>query len=108
MVTPRGPRSRPLAEVSRQRARLAAAQADVAEIKAAKARGELLDAEAVAAEWSAILRGVCAGMLAVPSQWRNGCPTSPRMMRRRSTARCARCWPRSAGRVNLAAAGIQP
>ncbi len=68
MVTPRGPRSRPLAEVSRQRARLAAAQADVAEIKAAKARGELLDAEAVAAEWSAILRGVCAGMLAVPSR----------------------------------------
>ncbi len=61
-------RARPLAEVSRQRARLAKAQADIAELKAARQRGSLLDAEAVQSEWSAILRGVRAAMLAVPSR----------------------------------------
>ncbi len=61
-------RARPLAEVSRQRARLAKAQADIAELKAAHQRGALLHSEAVEREWSAILRGVRAGMLAVPSR----------------------------------------
>jgi phage terminase Nu1 subunit (DNA packaging protein) len=57
-----------LAEVSRQRARLARAQADLAEMKSARQRGSLLDAEAVENEWSGILRTVRAGMLAVPSR----------------------------------------
>ena len=61
-------RARPLAEVSRQRARLAKAQADIAELKAARQRGSLLDAEAVETEWSGVLRTVRAGMLAVPSR----------------------------------------
>lgn len=61
-------RARPLAEVSRQRARLARAQADLAEMKSARQRGSLLDAEAVENEWSGILRTVRAGMLAVPSR----------------------------------------
>lgn len=51
-----------------QRARLAKAQADLAETKNAAMRGELVDAAEVEAEWSAILRGVRAGMLAVPSR----------------------------------------
>jgi phage terminase Nu1 subunit (DNA packaging protein) len=61
-------RARPLAEVSRQRARLAKAQADIAEMKSARQRGSLLDAAEVETEWSIILRTVRAGMLAVPSR----------------------------------------
>jgi phage terminase Nu1 subunit (DNA packaging protein) len=61
-------RARPLAEVSRQRARLAKAQADIAEQKAARQRGSLLDAAEVENEWSGVLRTVRAGMLAVPSR----------------------------------------
>jgi phage terminase Nu1 subunit (DNA packaging protein) len=34
----------------------------------AQQQGRLLDADAVEAEWSSILRGVRAGMLAVPSR----------------------------------------
>jgi phage terminase Nu1 subunit (DNA packaging protein) len=56
-----------LTNAAADRARLAAAQADLAELKAARLRGSLLDAEAVQNEWSAILRTVRAGMLAVPS-----------------------------------------
>jgi hypothetical protein len=37
-------------------------------LKAARQRGSLLDAGAVEAEWSGILRTVRAGMLAVPSR----------------------------------------
>jgi hypothetical protein len=53
---------------TKQRGRLAAAQADVAEIKAAKMRGELVAAAEVESEWSGVLRTVRAGMLAVPSR----------------------------------------
>ena len=47
MVTPRGPRAASLAAVSTERARLARLQADAIEIKNARQRGALLDAEAV-------------------------------------------------------------
>jgi phage terminase Nu1 subunit (DNA packaging protein) len=57
-----------LAKNTAQRARLAAAQADLAELKAKKLSGELVEAAAVEAEWSAILRSVRAAMLAVPSR----------------------------------------
>ena len=40
----------------------AKAQADLAELKAAQARGSLLDAEAVEREWSDVLGTVRAGM----------------------------------------------
>jgi phage terminase Nu1 subunit (DNA packaging protein) len=68
MVSKRSPRAIPLAEATKEHARLARAQADLAELKAAKQRGSLLDAEAVENEWSGILRTVRAGMLAVPSR----------------------------------------
>jgi len=68
MGRPASERAPALAEASKQRARLAAAQADLNELKAAKLRGELVEAAAVEAEWSAILRTVRAGMLAVPSR----------------------------------------
>ena len=57
-----------LAKVSKERARLAAAQADLAELKAERERGGILDADAVEREWSGVLRTVRAGMLAVPSR----------------------------------------
>ena len=68
MVAPKNARAKPLAEATKQRGRLAAAQANLAEIKAAKLRGELVEAAAVEAEWSGVLRSVRAGMLAVPSR----------------------------------------
>ena len=51
-----------------ERARLAKAQADHVELKNKRARGELVEASAVEAEWSSILRTVRAGMLAMPSR----------------------------------------
>ena len=68
MVTPAGPRAASLAAVSRERARLAKAQADAFEIKNARARGSLIESGVVEREWSAILAAVRAGMLAVPSR----------------------------------------
>jgi phage terminase Nu1 subunit (DNA packaging protein) len=68
MVSKRSPRAIPLARATAERARLAAAQADLAELKAAKQRGTLLDAAEVENEWSGVLRFVRAGMLAVPSR----------------------------------------
>jgi phage terminase Nu1 subunit (DNA packaging protein) len=62
------PRAVPLALATAQRARLASAQADLAELKAAEKRGELLPAAEVTAEWSSVLRSVRAGLLAVPSR----------------------------------------
>jgi phage terminase Nu1 subunit (DNA packaging protein) len=47
------PRAIPLAKATEQRARLASAQADLAELKAAEKRGELLAAAEVTAAWSA-------------------------------------------------------
>ena len=68
MVTPRGPRAASLARVSNERARLARAQADLAEQKLARQRGALLEAEVVERAWADVLRDVRAGMLAVPSR----------------------------------------
>lgn len=68
MVTPRSQRAPALAKATAERGRLAAAQADLAELKAAEKRGTLLEAAAVEAEWSGVLRTVRAGMLAVPSR----------------------------------------
>jgi phage terminase Nu1 subunit (DNA packaging protein) len=51
-----------------ERARLAKAQADLAELRAAHLRGSLLDADEVEREWSDVLRMVRAGLLAVPSR----------------------------------------
>lgn len=51
-----------------ERRRLARARAEYAETKNALMRGELVSAADVEAEWSAILRGVRAGLLAVPSR----------------------------------------
>jgi phage terminase Nu1 subunit (DNA packaging protein) len=53
---------------ARERARLAKEQADGVALKNAKLRGAVLDATAVEREWSDILRGVRAGVLAVPSR----------------------------------------
>jgi Phage DNA packaging protein Nu1 len=58
----------PAGEATAERARLAAAQADLAELKVAKQRGTLLDAAEVESEWSGVLRTVRAGLLAVPSR----------------------------------------
>ena len=68
MVTPRGPRAASLARVSNERARLAKAQAELAEQKLARQRGALLDSEVAEREWADVLRTVRAGMLAVPSR----------------------------------------
>ena len=51
-----------------ERARLAAAQADAIELKNARARGALVDAEAVAREWEGVCRTIRAGMLRVPKR----------------------------------------
>ena len=56
------------ATAAAERARLARAQADKVELQNARANGSLLDAGAVEAEWSGVLRTVRAGMLAVPSR----------------------------------------
>lgn len=68
MGRPISKRAEALAEASEQRGRLAAAQADLAEIKAAKMHGELVEAAAVEIEWSGVLRTIRAGMLSVPSR----------------------------------------
>jgi phage terminase Nu1 subunit (DNA packaging protein) len=65
-VTKPSARAAPLAKATADRGRLAAAQAILAEIKAAKMRGELVEAAAVEAEWASVLRMVRAEMLAVP------------------------------------------
>ena len=61
-------RAAPLAKATKERGRLAAAQADIAETKAAKLRGSLVEAAEVEATWGGVLRMVRAGMLAVPSR----------------------------------------
>jgi phage terminase Nu1 subunit (DNA packaging protein) len=56
------------ASAAAARARLAAAQADKVELQNAHRRGALVEAAAVQAEWSDVLRGVRARMLATPSR----------------------------------------
>jgi phage terminase Nu1 subunit (DNA packaging protein) len=70
MGVPKNARAAPLAKPTAERGRLAAAQADIAETKAAKLRGSLVEAAEVEAAWSGVLRTVRAGMLAVPSRVR--------------------------------------
>jgi len=55
-------------QATRERARLAAAQADLAELKAAQLRGELVETAVVEIEWLSVVRTIRAGMLAVPSR----------------------------------------
>jgi phage terminase Nu1 subunit (DNA packaging protein) len=57
-----------LAALRDERIRIAKEQADALALKNAEARGGLLEAKAVEAEWSNILRTVRAGMLAAPSR----------------------------------------
>jgi phage terminase Nu1 subunit (DNA packaging protein) len=65
-VTGRGAEA--AAATARDRGRLARAQADLAEAKAQSVRGELVEASAVEAEWSGVLRTVRAGCFAIPSR----------------------------------------
>jgi phage terminase Nu1 subunit (DNA packaging protein) len=67
-MTKSSERAPALAAATKQRGRLAAAQANLAEIKAAKMRGELVEAAAVETEWAGVLRTIRAGLLAVPSR----------------------------------------
>lgn len=53
---------------SPERERLLAAQAGAAELKLAKLKGDLLDARAVEAEWSDVVRTLRAGMLSLSSR----------------------------------------
>lgn len=57
-----------IASATSERGRLAKAQADFTETKVRALRGELVEASAVEAEWSGVLRTVRAGLLAVPSR----------------------------------------
>ncbi len=57
-----------LATLWDERIRIAKEQADALALKNAAARGEMLDAGDVEAEWSGVLRTVRARMLAVPSR----------------------------------------
>jgi phage terminase Nu1 subunit (DNA packaging protein) len=56
-----------LAKIREERQRLLAAQAAAVERRNRAAAGELVEAAVVEAEWTAILRAVRAGMLALPS-----------------------------------------
>ena len=62
------------ATLTSEKIRLSTAQADAAELKNAALRGELVKAIAVEKEWSAILRKVRAGVMAVPSRIRQQLP----------------------------------
>ena len=66
MGRPASERAPALAQATKQRARLAAAQANLAELKAARLRGELVVAAAVESEWVSVPRTVRASMLGGP------------------------------------------
>jgi phage terminase Nu1 subunit (DNA packaging protein) len=57
-------------DLNAERARLAKEQADQIALKNTLARGEALDAEAVAREWESIIADVRSAMLAVPGRLR--------------------------------------
>jgi len=57
-------------DLTAERARLAKEQADQIALKNTLARGETLDAEAVAQEWESIIADVRSAMLAVPGRLR--------------------------------------
>jgi phage terminase Nu1 subunit (DNA packaging protein) len=73
LATGRGGESA-IASGTAERARLARAQAELVETKGKKLRGELVEASAVEAEWSGVLRTVRAGMLAVPTRCQQRLP----------------------------------
>lgn len=52
--------------LTNERAKLAAVQAEEKALKVAQAKGELVEAEAVTREWMAVLQKVRAGLLAIP------------------------------------------
>ena len=62
-------------DLDKERARLAAEQADGHALKNAQARGELVPAEDVVREWQGIIRTVRSAMLAVPSRCRRRAST---------------------------------
>jgi len=64
-------------DLNQERARLAREQADGQELKNKQLRRELVLAADVEREWSDILRGVRAGILAVPSRVRAAVGLSP-------------------------------
>jgi len=55
-------------EITDAKKRVAVASAEKLEIQNARARGDLLDATAVAREWASVLRDVRAAVLAAPSR----------------------------------------
>ncbi len=56
------------ANLTAERARLAAVQAEEKALKVAKAKGELVAADGVEREWASILQKVRAGVLAIPAR----------------------------------------
>jgi phage terminase Nu1 subunit (DNA packaging protein) len=56
------------------RTRKEIALAELRELEVRRKRGTLVEAEAVAREWSDVLRSVRAAVLAVPSRFRARCP----------------------------------
>lgn len=72
-----GSKGRPVtasSELNDQRTRLAKAQADEKELKAAALRGELINAAATELEWADVLRRVRSGVLSAPSRVRQRLP----------------------------------
>lgn len=65
---PPAPKNKGGRPVEAHRVRLATAQAQLAEIRAAKMRGELVPAAEVEREWSAALADLRASLLALPSR----------------------------------------
>jgi hypothetical protein len=100
------PRAIPLAKATEQRARLASAQADLAELKAAERRGELLAAAEVTAAWCAVLRTVRSAMLAVPSRVGARLPHLTTLDIARDRSRGARGARRGRGRRRLTARAL--
>lgn len=68
MGRPESPRAPALKAATVERGKLAAAQARLAQLKADRMAGTLVEAAAVEREWSDVLRTVRAGVLAVPSR----------------------------------------
>ncbi len=97
-------RAAPLAKATKERGRLAAAQANLAEIT--RLRSELVEAAAVEAEWGGMLRTVRTGILAVPSRVAarlSASSVSLPICRLRS--RCSRTLPRETYKPRTAPAG---
>ena len=65
----------------KQRARLAAAQAEAVELKNARQRGALVDAETVARGWEGVARTVRAGVMRIPRRAGARLALSPELVR---------------------------